>query len=504
MPAVSLSAKPLTTAELAGALFGTWFLWGSTFAANKALAASSPILLLSGFRFAGAGLVLLALFGRRWPDAVDRRALARASLSGVLLYGLGSGGFVLALIHLQSGTVALFSASVPLWVCVAGLLSGTRVRGRTLLGLALGFAGVLSIATADLGTLSSSPALAFALVGALTQAAGVVATRRMALPSSPVVSAVQMLSAAAVFLTASSLAETRAADLPASIFLPFLYLVVPGTIVPVICLNVLIRRSSAFVRGDELRSRESRCRARPPLHRRVARRRLARRAPAHRGRSGPGTPLTPAATPRAALGVAGEGGVRNDPRSRPSARHRSTHAPVRRPGCVWPPTVAAAAGEAEAKTITPAPVPWWTVAQAVPAGPVSTARPWPRIEDDGAVPVGFASGSVPRAGAAVRADVEGDRVAGRVPASMRRFHGGSGRAVRDHALHEATGRDLPVRVVEQGLQVGFHPRVDVRSPRLFPNDKGLRPVHGFDVPPRHTVHDQGRVALPLAGVDGHG
>lgn len=239
--------KPLTVLELSLALFGTWFLWGSTFTAVKVLAGSSPILLLNGFRFAGAGLILLAIARWRRSEPLSRPTLAAAGLCGVLMYGLGGGGFIVALTHVESGTVALISASVPFWVCLFHLAAGGRIGAATAAGLVVGFAGVLTVVAVDWTDLLSSPALAFAGLGALVQAAGIMTTRRLHLPPSLVVSACQMLAAAGVLLAVSLAVETPSVELRPGIVLPFLYLVVAGTIVPVLCLNVLINRSTPFV-----------------------------------------------------------------------------------------------------------------------------------------------------------------------------------------------------------------------------------------------------------------
>ncbi|MGP1395246.1 MAG: DMT family transporter [Inquilinaceae bacterium] len=239
--------KPLTVPELALALFGTWFLWGSTFTAVKVLADSSPILLLSALRFGGAGLTLLAIARWRQSEPLSRSTLVSAGLSGVLLYGLGGGGFIVALTFVESGTVALISASVPFWVCLFHGLAGRPVGAVTLAGLVIGFTGVLTIVAVDWTALLSSPALAFAGLGALLQAIGIMVTRRLRLPSSVVVSACQMLAAAALFLAASLAVETPSVDLRPGVVLPFLYLVGPGTIVPVLCLNALINRATPFV-----------------------------------------------------------------------------------------------------------------------------------------------------------------------------------------------------------------------------------------------------------------
>lgn len=118
-------------------------------------------------------LALALLLGRRWlPGApLDRRALLRAALGGVLVAGHWV-CFFAAFRRAPVGTVLLITFLAPVIVAVAApLLLGETVGRRTVVGLALGLAGSVLVVGAPGGGGTTAAGLALAFLAAVSYAA---------------------------------------------------------------------------------------------------------------------------------------------------------------------------------------------------------------------------------------------------------------------------------------------------------------------------------------------
>lgn len=100
---------------------------------------------MAGFRWIVAGAVLIAIFKARGDDLPPWRAWPALGVLGVLLVGLGNGAVVWAEQTVPSGLTAVLVATVPFWMVGTEALApdGEAVAGRSLLGLAIGFCGIL-------------------------------------------------------------------------------------------------------------------------------------------------------------------------------------------------------------------------------------------------------------------------------------------------------------------------------------------------------------------------
>jgi drug/metabolite transporter (DMT)-like permease len=92
----------------------------------------------------GLMVAMLALRGERLPAPREWPSLA---LLGVLLLGFGNGGVVWAEQTVPSGLTAVLVATSPFWMVgiEALMTSGERITMRRLLGLVLGFAGIVML-----------------------------------------------------------------------------------------------------------------------------------------------------------------------------------------------------------------------------------------------------------------------------------------------------------------------------------------------------------------------
>jgi drug/metabolite transporter (DMT)-like permease len=189
-------------------------VWGTTYLAIRVALESLPVALLAGLRWAAAGIVLsalLPLFGERLPPP---RTWGRIALAGFLMAVIGNGGVVWAQQYVASGLAAVIVAMVPFWAVMveAVLPSGERLRQRTLLGLAVGFAGIVVLVWPQLTVGGSEGRLFIAGVVALQIAClgwalGTSYTKRNAMAAGPLgASAMQMLLSGAILIAIGTVA----------------------------------------------------------------------------------------------------------------------------------------------------------------------------------------------------------------------------------------------------------------------------------------------------------
>jgi len=142
----------MSARELVATLVLLAALWGASFIFMRLGAAEFGPVALSALRVAGAALCLLPLLQRRdeW-SALRRHALPIGVVglfNSALPFVFGSA----ATLVLGAGLAAVFNASSPLWgAAIAWFWLGERLSGTRVLGLALGFAGVVGLAAAKSG-----------------------------------------------------------------------------------------------------------------------------------------------------------------------------------------------------------------------------------------------------------------------------------------------------------------------------------------------------------------
>ena len=153
--------------RIVAALAATWFIWGSTYLAIKFALASFPPFLQNGTRFLSAGSLLL-LWARWRKQAMPTLEQWRnAAIVGSLMLAANVGGVAYAEQSLASGLVTAFIAIVPALITLTSLPFGVRPARLEVVGMALGFGGVLLLVRGE--SLAASPA---GLVGIVTAALG--------------------------------------------------------------------------------------------------------------------------------------------------------------------------------------------------------------------------------------------------------------------------------------------------------------------------------------------
>src|SRR4029453_2165645 len=145
-----------TTPRQRRAAYFAWvtvcLVWGTTYLGIRICLETIPPMLMGGLRWIIAGLLLMVYVGasgqklpplERWPGIV---------LLGFLMLVLGNGGVVIAEQWVPSGLAAVIIACNPFWMAAveAALPGGEKLTGKIVVGLLVGFTGILVLVWPDL------------------------------------------------------------------------------------------------------------------------------------------------------------------------------------------------------------------------------------------------------------------------------------------------------------------------------------------------------------------
>lgn len=175
------------------ALAVLYIVWGSTYYAMRLALVGIPPFLMGGMRFLLAGAILFAVLRARGAALPTRREWGSATLAGTLLLALGN-GLVGVAEHagIGSGVAATVIATMPLWAVLFGVPFGERPSRGELLGLLVGFSGVVVLQTGGALTAPMGAVIAMACAPA-AWALGSVWTRRLPQAKGLMATAAQML-----------------------------------------------------------------------------------------------------------------------------------------------------------------------------------------------------------------------------------------------------------------------------------------------------------------------
>ena len=124
-----------------------YLIWGSTYLAIRFAVATLPPFLMGGARFLLAGIVLYGWLRLKNSPPPAAQHWYNAVIVGALLLGVGNGGVNWAEQSIPSGITALLIAGTPLWFALLDWLrpAGTRPSRHTIVGIVIGFAGVVML-----------------------------------------------------------------------------------------------------------------------------------------------------------------------------------------------------------------------------------------------------------------------------------------------------------------------------------------------------------------------
>jgi drug/metabolite transporter (DMT)-like permease len=187
------------------------FLWASAFVPSRILSVLGQPIWVLAVRFTIASALVTGVIlatGRRWP--ATPRAWLQLAGYGVLANAGYLGLAYEALRHLSAGMGAIIASTNPLLLAlVAPALLGEALSGRKILGLLLGFAGVLVAMAARAGSQAARPQdVLLAFLGVVALVGSTLIFKRLAVREDLVVAnAVQLGAAALVLYPVAALLE---------------------------------------------------------------------------------------------------------------------------------------------------------------------------------------------------------------------------------------------------------------------------------------------------------
>ncbi len=236
-PAAPASAPRFdATSLMMGLAFAV--MWSSAFTSAKFVVSDAPPFMALSLRFLVSGLLACGIafaMGQR-PD-LTRRQWMLVVVFGICQNSLYLGLNFLAMTRVEAGLAAIIASLLPLIVAAIGAAMGERAPPLGILGLVLGFAGVLVVMGARLSGGADPLGVLLCLIAAASLAAATLLVRGVS-PGNKVLMIVglQML-VGAMTLAPVALIFESAADIhwTPSLGIAFLYTtIVPGVLATVV------------------------------------------------------------------------------------------------------------------------------------------------------------------------------------------------------------------------------------------------------------------------------
>jgi drug/metabolite transporter (DMT)-like permease len=230
-----------------GALFVLYVVWGSTYYAMHVALSFLPPFLMAGPRFTLAGALLLLTLRVRGAALPTRKQWLSAGIVGVLLLVFGNGFVAIGQRSVDSGVAATVVATMPLWAAVMGALWGERPTAREVVGLLMGFAGVLVLHHGGSLSFYSLDAILL-LLAPVAWAFGSLLSRRIPVPAGSMAPAAQMIVGGVVMIALAVVRGDRPVGPPtlASIG-ALLYLLFVGSLLAFTAYGYLLRTTRPAV-----------------------------------------------------------------------------------------------------------------------------------------------------------------------------------------------------------------------------------------------------------------
>ena len=126
--------------------------WGTTFLATRVALESIPPFAMAGPRHFVAGIVLALILRICGVALPALSSWGGHALLGLLMIGLGNGCLVWAQQFIPSGVAAVLVSVIPFWMIgvEAFMPNGEAIRKRQVLGLLLGFGGIVLLTSSSL------------------------------------------------------------------------------------------------------------------------------------------------------------------------------------------------------------------------------------------------------------------------------------------------------------------------------------------------------------------
>lgn len=182
-----MKQQKLKTLLAFGAIY---IIWGSTYLAIRYAVETIPPLMMIGVRSLTAGLILYLFSRFKSKEKIKRENIFPLFALGAMFFLIGHGLLAWAQQYVPSGMAAVLVTPEPLWILGIEwfFLKDTRIKLRGILGLFLGFVGVVYLIASTTGsTTSRNDFLGSALIVVCTLSWGIgaVYSRVANVPKSP-------------------------------------------------------------------------------------------------------------------------------------------------------------------------------------------------------------------------------------------------------------------------------------------------------------------------------
>ena len=221
-----------------------YLVWGSTYFFIKMAVDGFPPLLIGALRFTTAGILLIIWCVIKGEKVLVKRSIIHAAVTGFLLLVVGNGAVIWVEQTLPSAMVAIMVSSAPIWFVLFDR-QNWHVNFKstsTIVGLVIGFAGVILLFSEQIGSLFGSsiglsklPGMLLLLIGSMSWASGSLYSKYHSTKvSASVNTAWQMLAAGLMFIPASfanhEIQHVQWHNIPAHSWYALIYLIFFGSI----------------------------------------------------------------------------------------------------------------------------------------------------------------------------------------------------------------------------------------------------------------------------------
>jgi drug/metabolite transporter (DMT)-like permease len=216
---------------IAIALFCTYFIWGSTYLAQRFAIESFPSFLMAGSRAVAAGALMYAILWLRGHAHPKPAEWLGAGVVGFLLIAIGSGTVAYVQQTVSSSVAALSIATVPIWMAIFSSFWGHHPSKREWLGILVGFIGIvlLNFGGSLHGNISSALLLMLAAAG---WSLGSIWGKHLAMPKGLMGAACQMLLGGLILLVFSHFqGETWPSEISQKSWGALVFLVIFGSMI---------------------------------------------------------------------------------------------------------------------------------------------------------------------------------------------------------------------------------------------------------------------------------
>ena len=229
-----------------------YFVWGSTYLANWYAIQDIPPLLMSGSRFATAGVILFGLSKLFDGEKTTPAQWKNAAKLGTMFLAIGTGGMVWSEQFISSGMVALMASIQPLFILLLmWQLYGQRPNVAGVVGTFLGMVGMGFLVGQDQFTGGEKTMLGLGIIFISILSWGIASVKlaKMDMPANKLQSAaIQMLAGGSVLLLASFISgeafHFQWVKLTDRGIYSWIYLTIFGSIISFSAFNYLLVKST--------------------------------------------------------------------------------------------------------------------------------------------------------------------------------------------------------------------------------------------------------------------